>query len=186
MASLFLLAGVAGSQAQNKKDAQSSFEPRSDAGTGQKFLEAFVGNWDVVKTFYPRSGDPVKQTGECHQTMMHEGRFLRSEFVFQEDKSKTTGLGIIGFEADNGRFTSVWTDSRSTRISLRQSRDKFDGNEIVLFSQTLGEAGKEARVSRTLTRLEDKGNTILHRQFVPGPEGKERVMMELKMTRKKD
>jgi hypothetical protein len=167
-----------------QKDPQSTFEPRSAPGAGQKFLEKFVGDWDVVKTFYPRTGDPSSSKGECRQTMVHEGRFLRSEFVFQRGDSKTTGTGLIGFEAESGKFTSVWTDSRSTRMSLRQSEDKFNGEEIVLFSKGLDGGQREARRTRTVTRLEDDGRKILHRQYAIGPDGKERLMMELLMTRK--
>src|SRR5215831_17294869 len=95
---------------QEKKDPQASFEPRSQPGTGQRFLERFVGDWQVVKKFYPRSGDPAVATGSCRQAMIHDGRFLKSDFVFEQDGKKTTGLGIIGFDADTGKFTSFWTD----------------------------------------------------------------------------
>ena len=175
---------VGRAEAQDKKDPQAAFEPRSKPGAGQKFLEKFVGTWDVVKTFYPRSGDPVRAKGECRQTMVHEGRFLRSEFIFQQGDTKTTGLGLVGFEAESGLFTSVWTDSRSTKMSLRQSRGKFDGQEIVLYSRSLSEDTKEMRRSRTVTRLEDGGRKILHRQYAVGQDGKERLMMELLMTQK--
>jgi hypothetical protein len=166
-----------------KKDPQSSYEPRSRPGAGQKFLEKFVGDWDVAKAFFPQTGDPVRQKGQCKQTMIHGGRFLSSEFVFGEGESKTTGLGLVGFEPDTGLFTSVWTDSRQTRMSFRQSQDKFDGQEIVLHSKSLQE-GKEARHSRTVTRLEDDGRKIVHRQFSIGKDNKERLMMELVLTRK--
>jgi hypothetical protein len=116
--------------------------------------------------------------------MMHDGRFLRSEFVFQQGDAKTTGQGMIGFEPDTGAFTSVWTDSRATRMSFRQSQDKFDGQEIVLHSRTLQDGGKESRRSRTVTRLEDEGRKIVHRQFTAAQDGKERLVMELVMTRK--
>jgi hypothetical protein len=169
---------------QEKKDPQSSYEPRSRPGAGQKFLEKFVGDWDVAKTFYPQTGDPARQKGECKQTMMHDGRFLRSEFVFGQGDAKTTGLGIIGFEPDTGAFTSVWTDSRATRMSFRQSKDKFDGEQIVLHSRSLQEGGKESRHSWTVTRLEDEGRKIVHRQFTAGKDGKDRLMMELILTRK--
>jgi hypothetical protein len=169
---------------QEKKDPQSTYEPRSKPGVGQKFLEKFVGDWEVEKTFHPQTGEPVRQKGECKQTMMHDGRFLRSEFVFQQGEAKTTGLGIIGFEPDTGAFTSVWTDSRATRMSFRQSQDKFDGQEIVLHSRSLQDGGKESRRSRTVTRLEDEGRKIVHRQFTATQDGKERMVMELVMTRK--
>ena len=69
-------------------------------------------------------------------------------------------------------------------MSLRQSQDKFDGREIVLYSKTLQQGGRELRRSRTVTRLEDEGRKIVHRQYTPGKEGKERLVMELVMTRK--
>jgi hypothetical protein len=174
----------AGEPAQDRKDAQSTYEPRSKPGAGQKFLEKFVGDWDVDKAFYPQSGDPFRMKGHCRQTMMHEGRFLKSEFVFERDGTKSTGLGIIGFEAETGLFTSVWTDSRSTRMSMRQSQDRFNGEEIVLISGSLNAEGKSSRRTRTVTRLEEDGRRIVHRQYIAGPDGKERLMMELQMTRK--
>src|SRR5262249_54104742 len=161
---------------------QSAYEPRSLPGAGQKFLEKLVGEWDVIKTFYPRSGDPMRATGECSQVMVHEGRFLQSDFVFRNGERKTTGLGLIGFEVESGIFTSVWTDSRSTRMSLRQSQDKFDGKEIVLYSKSLEADAKELRKSRTVTRLEDNDHKIVHRQYVSGSDGKERLIMELVLT----
>src|SRR5262249_528118 len=113
----------------------------------------------------------------------HDGRFLQSEFVFTSGAIKTTGLGIIGFEPGTSRFTSVWTDSRQTRMSFRQSQDKFDGEQIVLFGQSLGNENDNRR-SKTVTRLEGRGNTIIHRQYSVG-EGQERLVMELKLTRRK-
>src|SRR5262245_49152706 len=169
--------------AQDKKDPQSAFEPRSNPGDGQKFLTKFVGDWDVVKTFHPRSGAPVRMKGECRQTMIHGGRFLQSEFVFYRDGEKTTGTGVIGFEAEAGKFTSVWTDSRSTRMSFRASETPFKSDEIVLFGQSLG-AGKDTRRSRTVTRLEDQGRKIVHRQHTLAADGSERLVMELILTRK--
>jgi hypothetical protein len=170
--------------AQDKKDPQAAYEPTSKPGAGQQFLEKFVGDWDVIKTFHPKVGEPFRVKGECKQTMIHEGRFLRSEFVFFQGETRTTGTGIIGYESDSGAFTSVWVDSRSTKMSLRRSKDKFNGQEIVLYSQSPAEAGKPARLSRTVTRLEDAGRKIVHRQYAVNPDGSERLVMELEMTRK--
>jgi hypothetical protein len=167
------------------KDPQSSYEPRSGPGAGQKFLEKFAGDWDVTKTFYPRSGgEPARATGQCHQQMINDGRFLESRFVFEQRGTKTTGLGLIGFEPETAKFTSVWTDSRQTRMSLRQSQDKFNGEEIVLYGRTLGGDNKGPARSRTVTRLGDDGRKIVHRQFAIDAEGKERLVMELVLTRK--
>ncbi len=174
---------AAGTFAQDKKDPQAAVEPRSQPGAGQKFLEKFAGDWQVVKTFHPASGEPVRAEGDCRQTMIHGGRFLQSEFTFRNGELKTTGLGLIGFEPQTGLFTSVWTDSRQTKMSLRRSKDPFDGKEIVLYSKSLADGGKE-RLSRTVTRLEDGGRRIVHRQHNVGHDGKERLFMELVLTRR--
>src|SRR3954471_11001614 len=94
----------AGQQRQGR-DPQSSFEPRSGPGEGQKYLQRFVGTWDVTKTFYPRSGQPSVAKGDCVQTMINDGRFLKSDFTFHAENGDTTGMGLIGFEPDSGKFT---------------------------------------------------------------------------------
>jgi Protein of unknown function (DUF1579) len=184
-AATVLAAAHAPAQDKKDKDPQSAYEPRSGPGAGQKFLEKFVGDWDVAKTFYSRTGQPNKSQGRCRQTMVQGGRFLQSEFTFGEGESQTTGLGLIGFEPATGKFTSVWIDSRQTRMSLRQSPDKFTGEEIALLSKSLDDGGRDRR-SRTVSRLEDDGRKIVHRQYTAGPDGQERLVMELVLTRKPD
>jgi hypothetical protein len=186
-----LTGAVAGGQPPRDKadrlpgagDPQAAIEPRSGPGAGQKFLRQFVGEWEVTKAFYPRGGgEPTRSPGVCSQKLIHDGRFLQSEFVFGAGTGETTGLGLIGFDPDTGRFTSVWTDSRQTRMSFRQGHDKFDGRQIVLYSETLGDA--VGRRSKTVTELADQGNRIVHRQYGVGPDGQERLVMELVLKRK--
>ena len=183
---LFLAASFAFiAPAQNQPaDTQAAFDPRSVPGAGQKFLEKFVGDWEVEKIFHPRTGDPVITQAECHQTMINDGRFLKSEFVFHDGQTNTTGVGLIGFEPASGLFTSVWADSRSTKMSIRQSQEPFDGNEIILFSVPLAGGVREARPSRDVTRLTDNDRKIIHQQFAVKPDHTERLMLELIMTKK--
>jgi hypothetical protein len=177
VASALFLTAVGSAQ-----DPQSKVEPRSAPGAGQKYLERFVGDWDVAKAVFPRTGEPNRSKGTCRQAMIQGGRFLQSEFTFGEGDRKTTGLGLIGFEPESGLFTSVWIDSRQTRMSMRKGREKFDGAAIVLYSESLGEA-KESRRSKTVSRLEEGDGRLVHRQFSLGPAGEERLFMELVMTR---
>jgi Protein of unknown function (DUF1579) len=181
---MVLLTGSSQPPEKKQRDPQSAFEPRSGPGAGQKYLETFVGDWDVEKTFYPRGGDPAKTKGTCRQAMIHDGRFLQSEFVFEQDGKKTTGLGLVGFDPESGQFTTVWTDSRSARMSLRQSQEPFNGKEIVLHSRSIEKDARGARTSRTITRMEANGDRIVHRQYTVSADGQERLIMELNMSRK--
>ncbi len=166
------------------KDPQAAHEPKSAPGAGQVFLAKFVGDWDVAKAFFPRTGEPSRSKGTCRQSMTHKEHFLQSDFVFGEGETASTGQGLIGFEPETGLFTSVWIDSRQTRMSLRRSLEKFDGRKIVLYSKSLEADGKESRRSRTETTIGEDARTITHRQYAIGNDGAERLMMELVMTRK--
>lgn len=181
VAALLLAGGP--TAAQDTKDPQEKFEPKSKPGAGQKYLEAFVGEWDVTKTFYPRQGDPAKVPGTCKQALVQDGRFLQSLFTFRPAGGKeTTGQGLIGWEPETGKFTSVWIDSRQTRMSFRRSEKAFDGKEIVTAGADLG--GPPGRKSKAVSKVEDGGKVIVHRQYAVEPDGTDRLVMELRMTKK--
>jgi hypothetical protein len=67
-------------------------------------------------------------------------------------------------------------------MSLRQSEDSFDGEQIVLYGKEI--SGKEGRRSKTITRLEAEGKRIVHRQYAVEAGAPDRLVMELVMTRK--
>ncbi len=143
-----------------------------------------VGEWTVDKTFHPRNGGAAAVThGTCTQSLVQGGRFLQSEFRFGEGEAVTTGTGVIGFDTGSGRFTSFWYDSRSTRISVRQSDADFDGARIELVARSLGNEAN-ARQSRTTTEIRGDGGEILHQQWGAGSDGKDRLVMELRLTRR--
>lgn len=169
----------------DKKDPQSKFEPKSAPGIGQKFLARMEGDWTVEKTFFARSADapPVKSKGTCKQEMVQGGRFLRSDFTFEGAEGPTTGTGVIGYEPGPGLFTSTWFDSRQTKMSIRRSAEKFDGEKIVLLGVSLGDA-KDTRKSKTITTLEEGGKRIVHKQYSIAADGSERIIMQLEMTKK--
>lgn len=164
--------------------AKKKFEPRSEPGAGQAYLARFAGDWKVVKTFHPRDGAPVVTEGTCRQAMVRDGRFLQSDFTFDAPGGKTTtGQGLIGFEPENGLFTSVWTDSRQTRMSIRRSRGPFDGARITMHTAPLAPEAPDPFSSRTVSTLKDGDTVLIHQQFSINPDGSERLIMELVLTR---
>ncbi|HTY43481.1 MAG TPA: DUF1579 family protein [Thermoanaerobaculia bacterium] len=168
------------------KDVQARFEPPSGPGAGQEFLKKFEGEWTVERIFYPPSGgSPSRATGEATQKMVQDGRFLESDFTFHTPDGKTsTGVGISGFDPKTGLFTTFWYDSRSTHFSVRQSKEPFDGKQIVLYSVSLAGSHGQEHTSRTVSFLEDGGKRLVHRQYNADASGNEKVLMELILTRK--
>ena len=116
--------------------------------------------------------------------MVQSGKFLESDFTFfGSDGIKSTGTGISGFDSKTNRFTTVWYDSRQTTMSIRQSGGTFDGKNIVLWDTPLtpDHPGRKT-VARAL--LEEDGRVLVHRHFLIDDKGSERMMIELRMTRK--
>jgi len=161
------------------------YEPSNAPGAGQKLLLQFVGDWDVVRTFVPNgTGTPAVSKGTCKQFMVHDGRFLQSDFTFTNpDGSKTTGTGISGFDSKTNRFTTVWYDSHQTTMSIRQSDGTFDGQNIVLWATAL-DPDRPGRKTVARAHLEQGGRLLVHRHFLIEANGTERMMIELRMTRK--
>jgi hypothetical protein len=69
-------------------------------------------------------------------------------------------------------------------MSFRQSKDKFNGEEIVLYGTSFESPAPDARKSKTVSRLEDGDKKLIHRQYSINADGTERLVMELVMTRK--
>ena len=160
------------------------YEPPNAAGAGQRLLGQFAGDWDVVKSFVPASGKPIMTKGTCKQYMIQDGKFLQSDFTFvNPDGTKSTGTGISGFDSKTNRFTTVWYDSRQTTMSIRQSDGTFDGKNIVLWDTPL-DTEHPGRKTVARAHLEQDGRVLLHRHFAVDDKGAERMMIELRMTRK--
>lgn len=170
-------------QTGKQPDPQNAYEPKNPPGAGQALLAKFEGDWDMVKTFYPAKGDPIRTLGECKQRMIQDGRFLQSDFTFAEaNGKKSTGTGISGFDSKTNKFTTVWFDSKQTTMSIRQSDGTFDGKEIVLYSTSL-DPDKPGRKTLARAHLEDDGRVLLHRHYLITDAG-ERMMIEFRLTRK--
>jgi hypothetical protein len=116
--------------------------------------------------------------------MIEDGKFLQSDFTFfSADGTKSTRTGISGFDSETNRFTTVWYDSRQTTMSIRQSDGTFDSENIVLWATPL-DPDRPGRKTVAPAHLEEDGHLLLHRHFMIDDKGEERMMIELRLTRK--
>jgi len=166
------------------QQTHKQYEPPNEAGDGQKLLAQFAGEWDVVKTFFPMNGQPISTKAACKQYLVQDGKFLQSDFTFfNSDGTKSTGTGISGFDPKTNRFTTVWYDSQRTVMSIRQSDGTFDGKNIVLWTTPL-DTEHPGRKTVARAHLEQDGRLLVHRHFLIDDKGDERMIIELRMTRK--
>jgi hypothetical protein len=186
LATALLLASVAVAQQTVAVGQQThnQYESPNAPGAGQKLLAQFAGDWDVVQTFFPKDGKPLVTKGTCTQSMVQDGKFLVSNFTFfAANGAKSTGTGISGFDSKANRFTTVWYDSRQTTMSIRQSDGTFDGENIVLWATSL-DTEHPGRKTVARAHLEDNGRVLVYRHFLIDDKANERMIFELRMTRK--
>jgi hypothetical protein len=165
------------------QQTHNQYEPPNAPGAGQKLLAQFVGEWDVVQTFIPKTGEPIITKGTCKQYMVQDGKFLESDFTYSNsDGTKSTGTGISGFDSKTNRFTTVWFDSRRTTMSIRQSDGTFDGKNIVLWSTPL-DPDNPGRKTVARGHLEEDGRVLIYGHFLISDKG-ERKIFEMRLTRK--
>jgi hypothetical protein len=180
----WILAALLIATVATAQQTHNEYEPPNMPGAGQKLLAQFAGDWDVVKTFFPRSGNPIVAKGTCKQYMIQGGKFLESDFTFfSSGGTSSTGTGISGFDSKTNRFTTVWFDSRQTTMSIRQSDGTFDGKNIVLWDTPL-DPDHPGRKTVARAHLEENGRVLIHRHFLIDDKGNERKIIELRLTRK--
>jgi Protein of unknown function (DUF1579) len=166
------------------QQTHEQYEPSTGPGAGQKLLSQFVGDWNMVQTFFPKTGQPIATKGTCKQYMVQDGKFLESDFTFfNASGTKSTGTGISGFDSKTNRFTTVWFDSRRTTMSIRQSDGSFDGRNIVLWSTPL-DPDTPGRKTVARAHLEEDGRVLVYGHFLIGDNGNERIIFEMRLTRK--
>jgi len=68
-------------------------------------------------------------------------------------------------------------------MSIRQSDGTFDVKNIVLWATPL-EPDHPGRKTVARAHLEEDGRVLLHRHFLIDDKGNERIMIELRLTRK--
>jgi hypothetical protein len=78
---------------------------------------------------------------------------------------------------------TVWFDSRQTTMSIRQSDGTFDGDNIVLWATPL-DPDRPGRKTVARAHLEEGGRVVVHQHFLIDDKGNERMMIEMRMTRK--
>jgi hypothetical protein len=68
-------------------------------------------------------------------------------------------------------------------MSVRQSDGTFDGKNIVLWATAL-DPDQAGRKTVARAHLEENGRLLLHRHFLIDDKGNERLIIELRMTRR--
>jgi len=167
-------------------DMQKVMEIYKKAGTPgepHKRLAKLEGSW-VTKTAGWMEPDkpPVVSTGTCEQKLILDGHYLQQVYTGDMMGKPFTGINILGYDNQSGKYESVWLDSMNTGIFYFVGPASADGRTITQ-ECSYDDPVKGPSVWRSVTRIEDD-NTLEFEMFITPKGAKEEKTMEMTVTRK--
>jgi hypothetical protein len=167
-------------------DTQEIMEIYKKVGTPgehHKVLAKLEGFWTTRTRGWMEPGKPpVESTGTCEQKMILDGHYLRQEYTGDMMGQPFTGINLLGYDNQSGKYESVWIDSMSTGIFYFVGPASADGKTITQ-ECSYDDPVKGPSVWRSVTRIKED-NTLELEMFITPQGGKEEKMMEMTIARK--
>jgi len=166
-------------------NAMANYMKAGEKGPAHEFLALFAGEFDAVtRMWWDPAAEPMQSKGSCTNTMVMDGRFLKTEYSGDMMGIPFSGFALTGFDNNKKLFTNVWVDSMSTGIAPAFGNLDRTGTVMTLVGQmdepNTGEMGK---FYKQVFRLIDEDHHVMEMwEILYGDEFK---AMEIEYTRKK-
>jgi len=104
-------------QSEEEQKMMKLWTEYATPGENHKFLEYFVGDWDVTaKTWMKPGAEPEVSKGENTSKMILGGRFLKSHMKGTMMGMPFEGLSITGYDNFKKECVTMWIDNAGTGI----------------------------------------------------------------------
>ena len=172
---------------ETKIDMQKIMEIYKKVGTPgepHKVLANLEGSWTTRTRGWMEPGKPpVESTGTCEQKLILDGHYLQQVYTGDMMGQPFTGINILGYDNQSGKYESVWLDSMSTGIFYFAGPASDEGKTITQ-ECSYDDPIKGPSVWRSVTTIRDD-NALEYAMFITPKGGKEEKMMEMTVARKK-
>lgn len=173
-------------QHKGKTDMQAIMDIYKKVGTPgepHKLLAKLEGSW-VTRTrgWMEPDKPPLESSGTCEQRLILDGHYLQQLYTGDMMGQPFSGINLLGFDNQSGKYESVWLDSMSTGIFYFVGPGSADGRTITQ-ECSYDDPVKGPSVWRTVTRIKDD-NALEFEMFITPAGGREEKMMEMTVTRK--
>jgi hypothetical protein len=179
---------VFGQQQQQTEEEQKTMKlwmEYSTPGQNHKYLEYFVGNWEVTSKMWMKPGtEPIIDKAENTSEMKLGGRYLYSYLKGTMMGMPSEGMVITGYDNYQKIFNTLWVDSAGTGFfPLSGTLDSAGKTrtETGLWDNIV--TGKKDTV-KLVTTIIDKDKYTLE-MYMVDEKGGEFKSMEITYTRKK-
>lgn len=167
--------------------AQEQQPPTPQASPEHLVLQKDVGTWDAEITLFPPAPGvaPMKSKGREKCELLPGGMWLISRFEGDMMGTKFSGAGTTGYDPVEKKYVGTWVDSMSPH--MMQLKGEYDAAKSTM--TTIGEGLDPATgakyTAKLISRYLDDNNRTFE-MHMPGPDGKQMKMMEIKYQRHVD
>jgi hypothetical protein len=173
---------VGSTRAQEEKQDWSPPKPTAQ----HKLLQKDAGTWDAIVKVYPmEDADPIESKGVEKNELLKGGMWLTSHFDGEAAGTPFSGVGTTGYDPIEKKYVGTWVDSMTPHLLVW----KGDYDEKTKTLTAVGESrdpymGKPYK-TKLVTHYNDDGTRVFE-MHAPGPDGKQRKMMEIEYKRRAD
>lgn len=150
-------------------------------GPEHKRLQRLVGKWNAKVTSYcPTADKPEVSEGTAEFKSVLGGRFVVEHFQTTLQGKPYEGLGVLGYDNAQKKYTGAWIDNMGTGIM----HTKGEWDEATKTSTETGEmiSPMGPMKMKMVTKVVDD-DKFTYTMYWLGPDGGENKMMEIVYTR---
>jgi hypothetical protein len=109
--------------APNMQEMMKKWMESATPGEGHKYLEQFVGKWEVtMRAWMEASKPPMESKGTCDAKWILDGRFVYAEMNSQFMGMPFKSVDITGYDNYKKRYVISHIDNLGTAISSGEGR----------------------------------------------------------------
>jgi hypothetical protein len=154
-------------------------------GPMHEMMKSWNGNWAQETTTWDYPGaEPRISKGKCVNEMILGGRYQRSTNTGQMMGMPFQGISTTSYDNGKKTFKSTWIDNVGTGMAVMEGPWDEMSKSMSLAGTMVDPSsadGKEMAI-RQLYKVEDEKHHTMQ-MFMPGTDGKEFMMMEIKFIK---
>jgi hypothetical protein len=167
----------------SEKEMMEQYEKASALNDHHKHIQKMVGTWSAVVKWWPAPGAPASESkGTAKFTSILGGHFVQMDYQGDMMGQPFQGSGTFGYDNGRKKHVSTWIDSMGTGIMV--SLGDGDGKTFTSTSEYDDPMTGKPTKSRMVTKVLGPDKHTFE-MYGPGPDGKERLVMEITYDRAK-
>lgn len=171
-------------QKQAQMDEQTAaWMKAAEPGPNHKLLDCYVGKWNITCQHWMEPGAEVTESrGYCESNWVLGGRYVETRYRGEFMEKPFKGIGFVGYDNIQKKFTSVWIDNLGTGIMVEEGTYDAAKKEFTYRGEFTCPEGQTIKSQTTIRIIDDDKHIMTMYHATPDSDEPFKVM-EITYTR---